>query len=167
MHKAQTLIERLSLRPHPEGGYYRETFRSSEHIERDALPCRYDGARSFGTAIYYLLTAETFSAIHRVKTDEVWHFYCGDSVEILQLSSSGSGLLTTLGISIERGMRPQVVVPRGTWQGARLVEGGEYALLGTTLAPGFEFTDFQLGCRDELLSAYPSFKDAIVTLTRE
>ncbi len=167
MRNAQTLIERLSLQPHPEGGYYRETYRSSERIEHDALPRRYNGARSFGTAVYYLLSAETFSAIHRVNTDEVWHFYCGDSVEILQLSPSGSGRLTTLGINIEGGMQPQVVVPRETWQGARLVEGGEYALLGTTLAPGFEFTDFQLGCRDELLSAYPSFKDAIVTLTRE
>ncbi len=167
MGTAQELIERLHLSPHPEGGYYRETYRSSESVEQDALPSRYGGARSFGTAVYYLLTAETFSAIHRVKTDEVWHFYCGDSAELLQLLPDGSGFLTTLGSDVERGMQLQVVVPWGTWQGARLVQGGQYALLGTTVAPGFEFTDFQLGCRDELLHAYDaSFKDVIIALTR-
>ncbi len=167
MGTTQQLIERLCLRPHPEGGYYRETYRSSESIDKDALPSRYNGARSFGTAVYYLLTAETFSAIHRVKTDEVWHFYCGDPVEILQLLPDGSGSLTTLGSDVERGMQPQAVVLWGTWQGARLVQGGDYALLGTTVALRFEFTDFQLGCRDELLHAYAPFKDAIIALTRE
>ncbi len=166
MGTAQQVIERLCLRPHPEGGYYRETYRSSESVAEDALPSRYEGTRSFGTAIYYLLTAETFSAIHRVKTDEIWHFYCGDSVELLQLLPDGSGFLTTLGSDVENGTHPQVVVPRGTWQGARLVKGGEYALLGTTVAPGFEFTDLQLGCRDELLRVYASFKGLIRALTK-
>ncbi len=167
MNTAQQLIERLCLRPHPEGGYYRETYRSSESIEQGALPSRYNGARSFGTAVYYLLTAETFSAIHRVKSDEVWHFYCGDPVEILQLLPNGSGLLIRLGSDVEGGMQPQAVVPRGTWQGTRLVQGGEYALLGTTVAPGFDFADFRLGFRDELLHMYAPFKDVIIALTRE
>ncbi|MGZ4905117.1 MAG: cupin domain-containing protein, partial [Halobacteriota archaeon] len=107
MGTAQQLIKRLCLRPHPEGGYYREIYRSSESIAQDALPSRYDGARSFCTAVYYLLTAETFSAIHRVKTDEVWHFYCGDPVELLQLLPDGSGFLATLGSDVEKGMQPQ------------------------------------------------------------
>ncbi len=167
MDRVQRIIERLCLRPHPEGGYYRETYRSSESISQDVLPSRYRGARSFGTAIYYLLTAGIFSAIHRVKTDEIWHFYCGDPVEILQLLPDGSGLIVPLGSDIERGMQPQAVVPRGAWQGARLVDGGEYALLGTTVAPGFEFTDFELGCRDELMYTYAQFKNEIAALTRE
>ncbi len=167
MNTAQQLIERLRLTPHPEGGYDRETYRSGERIAHNALPSRYNGARSFGTAVYYLLTADTFSAIHRVQTDEVWHFYYGDSVELLQLLPGGSGLLVTLGSDVEGGMQPQVLVPRGTWQGARLSEDGEYALLGTTVAPGFEFTDFQLGYRHELLRSHAQFTDMIVALTRE
>ena len=167
MGTAQQLIDRLGLKPHPEGGYFRETYRSSEHIGQDALPRRYTGARSFGTALYYLLTAETFSAIHRVKTDEIWHFYCGDSVEMLQLSPDGSGFVTTLGSDIENGTQLQAVVPWGTWQGARLVQGGRYALLGMTVAPGFEFTDLQLGRRHELLHSHPSYKAMIIALTRE
>ncbi len=166
MSTAQRLIERLHLRPHPEGGYYRETYRSSESVAQGALPGRYNGSRTFGTAVYYLLTAETCSAIHRVQTDEVWHFYCGDSVELLQLMPDGSGTLTTLGTDIERGMHPQAIVLQGIWQGARLAQGGKYALLGTTVAPGFEFTDFQLGYRNALLHAYAPFNDVIIALTR-
>ncbi len=167
MDRAQRFIERLCLKPHPEGGYYRETYRSSESIDHDALPSRYGEARRVGTAIYYLLIAGVFSAIHRVKTDEIWHFYCGDPVEILQLLPDGSGRITTLGSGIEGGMQPQTIVPWGAWQGARLVSDGEYALLGTTVAPGFEFADFEPGCRNDLLRMYAPFKDQIIALTRE
>ncbi|MGD1994657.1 MAG: cupin domain-containing protein [Anaerolineae bacterium] len=156
----------LSLAPHPaEGGYFVETYRATEAIPASALPDRYSGARSFSTAIYYLLTPETFSEMHRVTSDEVFHFYLGDPVEMLQLGPDGSGHILTLGSDIVSGMRPQVVVPAGIWQGARLQPGGSFALLGTTVAPGFEYADYTSGEREALLEAYPEFADQIVALT--
>ncbi len=149
-----------------EGGYYAETYRSSERIPKEALPERYDGARTHATAIYYLLTPDAVSLMHRVASDEVFHFYLGDPVEMLQLGPDGAGKTLTLGPDIPGGMRPQVVVPRGVWQGARLRAGGRYALLGTTVAPGFEYADYEHGRRDALLETYPEFRDLIVALTK-
>jgi predicted cupin superfamily sugar epimerase len=124
------------------------------------------GARAAGTAIYYLLTPETFSALHRLRGDEVFHFYLGDPVDMLQLSPDGLGKWVTLGSDLESGQQPQVVVPAGVWQGSKLRPGGQYALLGTTMAPGFDVADFELGRREELLAAYPDFAEAIQGLTR-
>ncbi|MGZ4886059.1 MAG: cupin domain-containing protein [Halobacteriota archaeon] len=166
MITAETLIKLLGLKAHPEGGYYRETYRSDEIIGKGALPERYMGNRTYGTAIYYLLTRETFSAFHRIKTDEVYHFYIGDSVELVQLLPDGSGRVVTLGNDIAGGAQVQTVVSRGIWHGARLAEGGIYALLGTTVSPGFEFADFEIGDRYELIRSYPSFSDTITALTR-
>jgi predicted cupin superfamily sugar epimerase len=166
MITAELLITQLDLKPHPEGGYYRETYRSDEIIGKEVLPERYTGDRSFGTAIYYLLTRETFSAIHRLKTDEVYHFYLGDPVELVQLLPDGSGCLVTLGNDITGGTQLQTMVPHGTWHGARLAEGGKYALLGTTVSPGFEFADNEIGDRTDLIRSYPSFSDTIIALTR-
>jgi len=163
----EELITLLSLTPHPEGGYYRETYRSAETIPDNVLPDRYKGDRSYGTAIYFLLNPDTFSALHRLKTDEVFHFYLGDPVEMLQLLPSGSGRVIKLGSEIKSGMHLQVAVSRGMWQGSRLIRGGEYALLGTTAAPGFKFVDFEIGQRDKLLQSYPRFRDLIVALTRD
>jgi predicted cupin superfamily sugar epimerase len=163
----EELLTLLSLTPHPEGGYYRETYRSVETIPDNVLPNRYKGDRNYGTAIYFLLTPDTFSALHRLKTDEVYHFYLGDPVEMLQLLPSGSGRVIKLGREIKSGMRLQVTASKGIWQGSRLIRGGEYALLGTTVAPGFEFVDFETGQRDELLQSYPTFRDLIVALTRD
>ena len=158
----------LSLRPLPEeGGFYAETYRS-EAIPAEALPAGPSGPRSFGTAIYYLLTRESFSALHRLRFDEVFHFYLGDPVEQLHLRPDGGGRRVVLGQDLAAGMRPQVVVPRGVWQGARLLPGGRqgYALLGTTMAPGFDFADFERGDREGLIAAYPAFRYLIVELTR-
>ena len=163
----EELITLLSLTPHPEGGYYRETYRSAETIPDNVLPDRYKGDRSYGTAIYFLLNPDTFSALHRLKTDEVFHFYLGDPVEMLQLLPSGSGRVIKIGNEIKSGMHLQVAVSRGMWQGSRLIRGGEYALLGTTVAPGFKFVDFEIGQRDKLLQSYPRFRDLIVALTRD
>jgi predicted cupin superfamily sugar epimerase len=113
------------------------------------------------------LTLETFSAIHRIKTDEVYHFYLGHPVELIQLLPDGSGCVVTLGNDIASGAQLQTVVSRGTWHGARLAKGGKYALLGTTVAPGFEFADFEVGRRDDLIRSYPSFSDVIIALTRD
>jgi uncharacterized protein len=166
MMTADKLIKLLGLKPHPEGGYFRETYRSDEMIDKDALPKRYAGDRRYGTAIYYLLTREAFSAIHRIKTDEVYHFYLGDPVELVQLLPDGSGRVMLLGNDLTSGAHVQTVVSRETWQGARLAEGGKYALLGTTVSPGFEFADFETADRTDLIRSYPSFTDSIIALTR-
>ena len=157
----------LRLKPLPvEGGYYAESYRTAESIPGGGLPGRYEGARSFGTGIYYLLTPDTCSVLHRLKSDEIYHFYLGDPVELLQLGPDGSGTVVTLGPNLEQGMKVQHVVPHGLWQGSRLREGGRWALLGTTMAPGFDFSDFEAGGREPLLRAYPQFEDLILALTK-
>jgi predicted cupin superfamily sugar epimerase len=165
---AEQLIQALGLSPHPsEGGFFRETYRAELPIPPDALPAAYAGAaRAASTAIYYLLTPDTFSAMHRLPGDEIFHFYLGDPVEMLQLREDGSGEVVVLGQVLAAGMRPQVVVPGGVWQGSRLRDGGRYALLGTTRSPGFDFADFQLGERAALAQAYPAFAEKIHKLTR-
>ena len=168
MLTADQIITLFNLKAHPEeGGYFVETYRSSEAIPEKALPSRYKGVRFFGTAIYYLLTPETFSSMHRLRSDEIFHFYFGDPVEMLQLLPDGSGKVTTIGFDILHGMQPQAVVPRGVWQGARLLKDGKFALLGTTVSPGFEFADYESGRREELVSSYPRFRDLIVALTKD
>ena len=167
MITAERLIALLRLQPHPEeGGYFVETYRSDESIPGKGLPSRYRGARPFATAIYYLLTLASFSAMHRLQTDEIFHFYLGDPVEMLQLLPDGSGRILLIGIDIEGGMEPQVVVPKGVWQGSRLLSGGRFALLGTTVSPGFEFSDYETGSRDFLIRSYPGFRDQILSLTK-
>ena len=166
MLTAEQIQSILGLEPHPaEGGYFAETYRATESIPGPALPGRYRGSRAISTAIYYLLTPETFSEMHRVASDEVFHFYLGDPVEMLQLRPDGSGEVVTLGSDILNGMQPQVVVPAGIWQGSRLRPGGAFALLGTTVAPGFEYEDYVSGERETLLEAYPAFADRITALT--
>ncbi len=157
----------LQLKPLPvEGGYFAEVYRSPETLPKEALPARYGGARSMGTGIYYLLTPDTFSALHRLRSDEVYHFYLGDPVEMVQLWPDGSGKRVRLGSDLLQGMQLQTVVPQGVWQGSRLCPGGRFALLGTTMAPGYDQADFEAGRRERLIQAYPQFKDAILALTR-
>ena len=157
---AQDVIRMLALVPLPgEGGYFRETYRSSHSLPGAT-------ARDLSTAIYYLLTRDTFSAIHRLPGDEVFHFYLGDPVEMLQLRPDGTAARLTIGTDIANGMRPQVVIPGGTWQGSRLLPGGEFALLGTTMAPGFAFEDFEAGDRNALVRKYPRYAGEIRLFTR-
>ena len=159
------LIKRFGLEPLPgEGGYFAQTYKSSESIPKSALPERYDSARALGTAIYYLLTPDTFSALHRLPTDEIFHFYLGDPVIMLQLFADGKSRTVTLGQNIVEDQQLQLVVPRGTWQGSYLDYGGRYALLGTTMAPGFEFSDLELGDREGLIASYPERKKMIERL---
>ena len=163
---AEEIIALLKLKPHPkEGGYFSETYRAVESIPSGVLPSRYVGPRVFGTCIYYLLTPATFSAMHRLQSDEIFHFYLGDPVELLQLLPDGSGKTVMLGTDLRAGMQPQVVVPRGVWQGSRLVGGGNFALLGCTVAPGFEFADYEHGRREDLIGSHPQFHEKIVALT--
>lgn len=157
---AARVIELLDLEPHPrEGGFFRETYRSRTSFAPGAP---FDGARSHGTAIYYLLTPETYSALHRLPGDEVFHFYLGDPVEMLQLRPDGGGSLIVLGRDLEH-MVVQHVVEGGCWQGSRLVEGGRWALLGATMAPGFDYADYEAGS-SELSGLYPEFRQRIEAL---
>ena len=148
-----------------EGGYFCQTYRSTEKIALDALPSRYKISKAFGTAIYYLLTPDQRSAMHRLPTDEIFHFYLGDPVTMLQLHPDGSSDVITIGSDIVKGQKPQVLVPRFAWQGSMLIEGGKSALMGTTMAPGFDYSDYEAGDRGELVEKYPDQKDLIVKLT--
>ncbi len=165
---AQQIIEHLQLVPHPgEGGYFRETYRSQRDWGAQVLPEGYGAPRAFSTAIYYLLTPETFSAMHEIQSDEIFHFYLGNPVEMLHLYPDGHGEVVLHGSRLEEGMHPQVLVPGGVWQGARLLPEGTWALMGTTVAPGFDFADFEVASRLELLEMYPDYADQIRLLTRE
>src|SRR5262249_11892772 len=168
MPTAEQLIATLGLKPLPlEGGYYRETYRSPDRLPATTLPSRYSTEKSAGTAIYYLLTPDSFSALHRLHADEIFHFYLGSPVHMLQLLPTGEGIMVTIGPDILNGQQPQVVVPAGVWQGSCLAEGGAFALLGTTMAPGFDFGDYEAGDRQMLISGYPRFANLIRRLTQE
>jgi predicted cupin superfamily sugar epimerase len=170
MPTAEELIAALELKPHPiEGGFFRETYRSAGTISGDSLPAGYPGnaTRSLGTAIYYLLTPGTFSELHRLPTEEVFHVYQGGPARMLQLFPDGSAREVILGIDVLRGQQPQVIVPPGVWQGTRLEPGAEFILLGATMAPGFDYADYEQGVRDELVARYPRHAREVVELTRQ
>ena len=136
----------LQLEAHPcEGGYFRQTWKSDVEIPRAALPSRYSRARAAGTSIYYLLEPSTFSEMHRLISDEVFHFYHGDPIEMLQLWPDGSSRAVRLGGDLASGVLPQVVVPKGVWQGSRLAPGGSVALIGCSVSPGFDYADYETG----------------------
>jgi predicted cupin superfamily sugar epimerase len=167
MHSAEEIIDFFGMQPLPgEGGYYIETYRATEKIAQGTLPQRYSGDRNFSTAILYLLTADTFSSLHRVKSDEIFHFYMGTAVTMLQLAPDGSDKVVTLGSDIFAGQQVQVTVPAGSWQGCCLSQAGRFALMGTTVSPGFEFADFETADREQILKQYPMQRDLIIKLTR-
>ena len=161
LRTADEWIARLGLIRHPEGGWYRETYRSQERVEAAALPARFGAARVLSTAIYYLLRAGERSALHRIKSDEVWHHYAGDAMTLWMLDARGHARCVRLGGDGE----PHVVVPAGVWYGGRVAEGGAYALMGGTVAPGFELADFELGDRATLLAGWPAQRAIIEDLT--
>lgn len=158
----------LGLVPHPrEGGHYIRTYESGELIPASAFADRrYPTPRHTATAIYYLLEPTTFSEMHRLQSDELFHFYLGDPVEMLQLHPDGAGSVIRIGNRLALGERPQVTVPRGTIQGSRLVSGGAWALLGCTVSPGFEFADYEAFSRADICARWPAFRQLITELTR-
>lgn len=158
----QRWIDELRLQPHPEGGWFRETYRSADSIPAAALPPRFAGARAFSTSIYFLLPAGAFSAFHRIRSDEVWHFHDGDALELHLLHPDGRHEVRPVGPGAF-----QAVAPAGCWFGARVAAGGRYALVGCTVAPGFDFADFEMARRGDLLSQFPACADIIRALTRE
>jgi predicted cupin superfamily sugar epimerase len=164
---AEQIMKALNMQPHPvEGGFFAETYRSAGSVPREVLP-GYPAARSLSTAIYYMLTPGSMSAMHRVRGDEMFHFYLGDPVEMLQLHPGGSGDVVILGQNILAGEKLQHNVLGGVWQGSRLRDGGKFALLGTTMAPGFEYDDYETGARSKLVAEYPAFAELIRVRTNE
>jgi len=164
---SETIKTLLGLRPlRQEGGFYCQTYRSADSLPQAVLPPRYDGDRLLATAIYYLLTSDDFSALHRLKSDEIYHFYLGDAVTLLLLRPDGTSETLTLGQDMKAGHQLQVTVPRGVWQGAFVQTEGAFALLGTTMSPGYHPADFELGERQTLLRAYPNRDALIQRLTR-
>ena len=155
--KAKEIIEKLGLERHPEGGWFGETYRSDEFLG--------DRNRNVSTAIYYLLEGEDKSKLHRLKSDEIWHFYAGDSLVIEGINPDGSHFTKILGSNLDKGEQLQIVVRRDTWFGAYLENGKSFVLLGCTVAPGFNFDDFELGDREILIEKYPQHKELIEKLT--
>jgi predicted cupin superfamily sugar epimerase len=166
---AQKLIQHFKMEKIPaEGPWFTVTYRSQDRLDAQSLPRRYKGDRIAGTAIYAVQTKEDFSAMHKLATDEIWHFYGGDPLEMLLLYPDGHGEVVMVGPDVFKGQHPQLVVPRDVWQGSMPIgpEPESYSFLGNTLAPGFEFDDFEMGYRDDLQENYPQFADLIARLTR-
>lgn len=159
--------DKLGLQPHPEGGHYRETYRCAEGVAGAHLPERFAGDRCFGTAIYFLLEGRQFSALHRIGSDELWHYYTGNSgLTVSMIAPDGELIEARLGQDSEAGEQFQAMVPSGSWFGARLCRADGFALVGCTVAPGFDFADFELGERAALTRQFPQHRAAIEALTR-
>jgi len=163
---AEYWIEHLRLAPHPEGGHFRETYRAAESTAGAHLPNRYGGPRVHATAIYFLLRAGEVSSLHRIKSDEIWHFHAGGPLVVFVIHPDGERWDLTLGPDPDHGQRLQAIVPAGAWFGAALGPGAPYALVGCTVAPGFEFADFELADRHALVRRYPQHAALIEQLAR-
>ncbi len=159
------LIDRLHLQPHPEGGYFRETYKSAVTIPESALPPECAGARAAGTAIYFLLRQGDKSHLHRLRFDEVWHFYLGGPLCLVVITAEGDAERFTLGQDLKSGQELQRAVPAGCWFGAYPLPGSAYSLVGCTVAPGFAYEDFRLGNREELVGCFPHLRELIMELT--
>lgn len=159
-------VEKLQLEPHPEGGYFRQTYKAKLLLPMPALPPGFAGARSASTAIYFLLEGANFSAFHRLRSDEVWHFYAGGSLVVHVIDESGAYSEILLGPDAEAGEVFQAVVKAGCWLGSQLLDARTFALVGCTVAPGFEFADFEMGQREQLLRRFPQHHEMIHNLTR-
>jgi uncharacterized protein len=159
-------IKKLGLSEHPEGGYFVEAFKSDELIHGAGLPARYDGPRALASLIYYLLRSNEFSCFHRLKSDEIWHYYAGSSLTLFIIDDGGNLLQKKLGDDPEKGQAFQVLIRHGNWFGAIVDDPGSYTLAGCMVAPGFEYGDFQLGDRRELVELFPEHRFIIERLTR-
>ena len=167
MMTAKELIQKLDLQPHPEGGFFKETYRSPGEINADGLPSEFKGSRSYSTCIYFLLTSAAFSAFHKINQDEIWHFYLGSPIKLHSISQDGIHLEHRIGNDIKNHQSPQLVVPKGHWFAASVMDDNSYALVGCTVAPGFDFGDFVLGSKEELIGKFPEHKKVIEQYTRD
>jgi predicted cupin superfamily sugar epimerase len=167
MNNASELIRHYQMLPHPEGGYYRETYRSSETLAAAALPARFGGDRSFSTAIYFLLQRGNFSAFHKIKSDECWHFYAGQTLLVHVLHPGGELQTVKMGSNFIEGESFQFVVPANCWFASEPAEGTDFALSGCTVAPGFDFADFELAKAEVLSREFPAHATLIRRLCRQ
>lgn len=165
MTEADGLVAALGLSPHPEGGWFAESYRSAETLPAAGLPARFGAPRSASTAIYFLLPAGARSLLHRIKSDELWHFYLGGPLRLTQLFPDGRVEEAVLGRDLAAGQRLQHAVPAGCWFGAAPEPGSPYSLVGCTVAPGFDFADFELGRRAVLLARFPAARAVVERLT--
>lgn len=152
-------IDKLKLQSHPEGGYYKEIYRSDENIPGSGLPSRFSGNRSISTSIYFLLKKGQKSVFHRIKSDEIWHFYDGEQITIYVIKDSGELQILKLGIDPQNGVFPQVTVPANCWFAA--IPNGEFTLVGCTVSPGFSFEDFEMASKELLKKQFPELKSII------
>jgi len=166
MISTQQLIALYNLQPHPEGGWYKETYQSKEQINAASLPERFSGSRAFSTAIYFLLQEGNFSAFHRIKSDECWHFYAGDPLVVYVLQQDGTLDEILLGNDITNGQLFQYVVPANCWFASRPATDSKFCFVGCTVAPGFDFADFELADAAVLSALYPQHKSCIEELCR-
>ena len=155
------------MQPHPVGGLNKQSYRSAEYINAAALPERFGGDRPFSTAIYFLLEKGNFSAFHRIKSDECWHFYHGDPLEIFVIQDNGELAITTLGNDISKGHLFQYIVPAGCWFASRPAPNSQYCFVGCTVAPGFDFADFEMANREQLANEFPQHNKLIRELCRQ
>ncbi len=162
---AKYWIKKLNLSKHPEGGYFREVYRSKEFINKKSLPARYTSFRSFSTSIYFLLESHEFSAFHRLKSDEIWHFYDGSPLSLLIIEKTGVLKKIKLGKTPENNEVFQAVIEKGNWFAAKVNEPDSFSLIGCTVAPGFDFEDFELGKKSKLVELYPQHSDIIESFT--
>lgn len=162
-NRTDLIIKQLGLEPHPERGFYRQTYRAS----LDVPSSTHGAARAASTAIYFLVTAsEPDTYLHRLKSDEIFHLYDGGPLEILRLFPDGAWDVARLGMDLAAGERPQVVIPAGTWFGTALAAGASHCLVGCTVAPGFDFADFELAAGPDLAARYPEAAARIQRMTR-
>lgn len=166
MISTQQLIALYNLQPHPEGGWYKETYQSKEQINAASLPERFGGSRAFSTAIYFLLEQGNYSAFHRIKSDECWHFYAGDPLVVYVLQQDGTLDEIMLGNDITNGQLFQYVVPANCWFASRPATDSKFCFVGCTVAPGFDFADFELADAAVLSALYPQHKSCIEELCR-
>ena len=167
MHeKVRYYIDKLMMNKHPEGGYYNELYRSGEIFEADILPGRYSGDRAFSTSIYFLLPGNEVSTFHRLSSDEIWHFYDGALVTIYIIDEKGDLEKIVMGNNLDKGEVLQAVIRKNSWFGAEVNDPRSFSLVGCTVAPGFDFSDFELGKREELIKLFPQHSDIIKKLTR-
>jgi predicted cupin superfamily sugar epimerase len=165
MQTPQYWIEKLNLQKHPEGGYFKEVYRADEIIPKHGLHKRYSGERNHATSIYFLITSNEFSAFHRIKSDETWHFYTGSPVTVHMIDRTGKYSAVRLGSNHKNGEVFQYTIPHGTWFAASVDEPDSFALFGCTVAPGFHYDDFELGRREELVKLFPEHEETIRKLT--
>ena len=165
-NKIQKIIDKLDLLSHPEGGFYKEIYRSSGTIHSSSLGSEFIGNRNYATSIYFLLTSDTFSAFHKINQDEIWHFYDGSPIELHVISESGKHTQHTIGKDIFNGEVLQLVVPANHWFAAKVINENQYSLVGCGVSPGFDFKDFNLPKRKDLIEKFPQFEALITKFTR-